>query len=125
MFTLRVPASSANLGPGFDALGLALGVYLTCRFRRSDFLCITASGRDAASIPSTPDNLIWQTALTVARDHHMKMPSIELHIHNEIPLGKGMGSSAAALTAGVVIADRLLGLGWKRPRILDEAARIE
>jgi homoserine kinase len=53
------------------------------------------------------------------------MPPIELEIHNQIPLGKGLGSSAAALTAGVVIADRLLGLGWKRPRILDEAARLE
>jgi homoserine kinase len=74
MFTLRVPASSANLGPGFDALGLALGVYLTCRFRRGESLIITTSGRDSASIPSTADNLIWQTALTVARDHQMKMP---------------------------------------------------
>src|SRR5438132_5403069 len=125
MFTLRVPASSANLGPGFDALGLALGVYLTCRFRRSDTLLITATGRDAASIPANPDNLSWQTALTVARDHRMKMPPIALHIHNEIPLGKGMGSSAAALTAGVVIADELLGLNWKPLRILDEAARLE
>jgi homoserine kinase len=53
------------------------------------------------------------------------MPPIELHIHNEIPLGKGMGSSAAALTAGVVIADELLGLNWKPLRILDEAARLE
>jgi homoserine kinase len=53
------------------------------------------------------------------------MPPIELHIQNEIPLGKGMGSSAAALTAGVVIADELLELGWKPLRILDEAARLE
>ena len=59
MFTLRVPASSANLGPGFDALGLALGVYLTCRFQRGESLVITASGRDSASIPSNADNLIW------------------------------------------------------------------
>lgn len=125
MFTLRVPASSANLGPGFDALGLALGVYLTCRFQHSETLVITTSGRDADSIPATADNLIWQTALTVARDHQMTMPPIELHIHNEIPLGKGMGSSAAALTAGVVIADELLGLKWKPLRILDEAARLE
>jgi homoserine kinase len=125
MFKLSVPASSANLGPGFDALGLALGVYLTCRFRRSDSLVITATGRDACNIPATSDNLIWQTAVTVARDHCMEMPPIELHIHNEIPLGKGMGSSAAALTAGVVIADELLGLNWKPLRILDEAARLE
>jgi homoserine kinase len=124
-FTVRVPASSANLGPGFDALGLALGVYLTCRFRRSEALAIRAEGRDAASIPTGPDNLIWQTAVTVARNLHMKMPPIELRIQNDIPLGKGMGSSAAALTAGVIVADQLLNLRWKPLRILDEAARLE
>ena len=55
----------------------------------------------------------------------MQMPAIELDIQNDIPIGKGMGSSAAALTAGVVIADILLDLRWKAPRILDEAARLE
>ena len=124
-FSVRVPASSANLGPGFDALGLALGVYLECRFRRSDALAITASGRDCASISTAPDNLIWRTAQQVAAGHDMEMPPVELAIHNDIPLGKGMGSSAAALTAGVVIADVLLELGWKPHRILDEAARLE
>jgi homoserine kinase len=123
--TVRVPASSANLGPGFDALGLALGVYLTCRFRRSEALAIRASGRDAAQISTKSDNLIWQTALSVGRDVGMQMPAIELEIQNDIPIGKGMGSSAAALTAGVVIADILLDLRWKAPRILDEAARLE
>lgn len=123
--TLRVPASSANLGPGFDALGLALNVYLTCRFRGAEALAITVSGRDAGAISTGPDNLIWQTALSVARAHAMEMPPIELQIQNDIPIGKGMGSSAAALTAGVVIADRLLDLRWKPLRILDEAARLE
>jgi homoserine kinase len=123
--TLRVPASSANLGPGFDALGLALGVFLECRFRPADTLSIRVRGRDAELIPTTADNLIWQTALAVARDTGETLPPVELEIVNDIPLGKGMGSSAAALTAGVVIADRLLGLHWKRHRILDEAARIE
>jgi homoserine kinase len=61
----------------------------------------------------------------VAADVRMQLPPIELIIDNQIPLGKGLGSSAAALTAGVVIADRLLGLGWRPPRILDEAARLE
>src|ERR1041384_1109729 len=124
-FTVRVPASSANLGPGFDALGVALGIYLTCRFRQSDRLRICATGRDAAQIPDGPENLIWQTAVAVAESHRMRMPLIELEIRNDIPLGKGMGSSAAALTAGVVIADLLLDLRWKPLRVLDEAARLE
>jgi len=123
--SLRVPASSANLGPGFDALGLALGIYLECRFRQSERLSIRAEGRDAETIPTGEDNLIWQTALAVARDMRMTMPTIELRIHNDIPIGKGLGSSAAALTAGVVIADRLLDLRWKPLRVLDEAARLE
>jgi len=124
-FTLRVPASSANLGPGFDALGLALGVYLTCRFRASSSLRICVSGRDRARISTGPDNLIWRTALAVAESHRIAMPAIELEISNDIPIGKGMGSSAAALAAGVVIADQLLGLHWKPQRVLDEAARLE
>ncbi len=122
---LRVPASSANLGPGFDALGLALSPYLLCRFRRAEQLVIRASGRDAELISTGEDNLIWQTALTVAEHTGEAMPAVELEIENEIPLGKGLGSSAAALTAGVVLADAMLGLKWKTHRILDEAARIE
>ena len=122
---VRVPASSANLGPGFDALGLALGVYLTCTFERADHLTIQVRGRDANRIPATDDNLIWQTALRVAQDVGEQLPAITLEIDNDIPIEKGLGSSAAALTAGVVIADQLLGLHWKPHRILDEAARIE
>lgn len=122
---VRVPASSANLGPGFDALGLALGLFLECRFERSPSLSIHASGRDASSIPCTPDNLIWQTALAVAASVNRPMPPVRLLIHNDIPVGKGLGSSAAALTAGVLMADAVLGLAWSRLRILQEAARIE
>src|SRR5436305_14661875 len=104
--SLRVPASSANLGPGFDSLGLALGIYLDCRFRPAEKLTIRVSGRDCAAISTAEDNLIWQTALAVARDVRPPTSPIELEIANQIPLGKGLGSSAAALTAGVVIADR-------------------
>jgi homoserine kinase len=104
---------------------LALGVYLTCRFRRGDALVIRAEGRDAAQISTGPDNLIWQTAVAVGESLGLNMPPIELEIRNDIPIGKGMGSSAAALTAGVVIADQLLELNWKPLRILDEAARLE
>lgn len=123
--TLRVPGSSANLGPGFDSLGIALQVYLTCRFARSDKFSIICSGRDAALISCDEKNLIWETALTVAARARMTLPSAEIEIVNEIPLGKGLGSSAAAITAGVVIASTLLNLEWSKARILDEAARLE
>lgn len=121
----RVPASSANLGPGFDALGMAVQLYLSCRFRQAESLRIGVSGKDAASIPTTPDNLIWQTAIRVARELGGVLPPVELEIANDIPIGKGLGSSAAALVAGVVIAVRLMGLEWDRHKILDMAARIE
>ncbi len=123
--TLRVPGSSANLGPGFDALGIALKVYLECRFTLSTRLSIRVAGRDAHLIPATEDNLIWKTARAIAARAHLPLPAVELSINNDIPIGKGLGSSAAALTAGVIIAERLLNLRWKPARILDEAARLE
>ena len=123
--TLRVPASSANLGPGFDALGLALDLYLEARFRCAPALEIRARGRDAALIPTGEDNLIWQTALRVAADVGRTMPPVEIEIDNDIPIGKGLGSSAAALTAGVVIASLALDLEWDAERVLHEAAHIE
>ena len=123
--TVRVPASSANLGPGFDALALALNLYLECRFRPARALAICATGRDLGSISTGDDNFIWQTALRVAKHTGATMPAIELEIANDIPIGKGLGSSAAALTAGVVIANQVLGLGWDAHRVLDQAAQIE
>jgi homoserine kinase len=138
--TIRVPASSANLGPGFDTLGLALELYLQCRFRHAEELTIRVSGRDSAQIPTGEDNLIWQIARQVffqygAGRHDSGVPgasgaiaepiAIELIIENDIPLGKGLGSSAAAVMAGVIIGADLAGLEWDRARVLDEAARIE
>jgi homoserine kinase len=117
--TVRVPASSANLGPGFDALGIALNVFLECRFRRAEALSIRVSGVDADRISTGEDNLIWQIALGVGAS------AIELEILNAIPVGKGLGSSAAAVTAGVLIGSEVAGLGWDRTRVLDEVARIE
>jgi homoserine kinase len=96
--TLRVPASSANLGPGFDALGMALGIYLECRFRPANRLSIRASGCDADLISTAEDNLIWQAARRVGA-----LEPVELIVHNAIPIGKGLGSSAAATVAGLAI----------------------
>ena len=91
-------------------LGLALDIHLECRFRPAAALEIRVRGRDAALISTGEDNLIWQTALRVAAGRRRaSMPPIELEIANDIPLGKGLGSSAAALTAGVVIASGCAG----------------
>ena len=65
--SVKVPASSANIGPGFDALGLALGIHLECRFRPAPRLPIEVTGRDCELIPPGENNLIWQTALAVAK----------------------------------------------------------
>lgn len=122
---VRVPASSANLGPGFDALGLALGVYLECTFERAATLELSVTGRDAAAIPSDERNLIWQTALAAAREAGHALPPARVDIHNGIPLGKGLGSSAAAIVAGVVLASELAGLQWSKQQVLAIAARME
>ncbi len=122
---VRVPASSANLGPGFDSLGLALGLYLTCRFRAAALDRIRAEGRDVEHIPTDSGNLILRTARRVAASQSRVLPPVELWIENQIPVGKGFGSSAAALVAGVALADQVLDLGWNEHRLLDEAARIE
>ena len=122
---VRVPASSANLGPGFDTLGLALRIYLTCIFREAECTRVTVSGRDSETIAVNSSNLILQTAEQVATSQQCKLPPIVLEIKNDIPVGKGLGSSAAALVSGVVMANTVLGFGWNQHRVLDEAARIE
>ncbi len=123
--TVRVPASSANLGPGFDTLGIALSLYLECRVQPAERLSIRMTGRDVGSIPVDENNLIWRTAVEVAESEGRTMPPVELDVSTEIPLGKGLGSSASALVAGVAIANSTLGMGWKDYRILDAAARME
>lgn len=117
---VRVPASSANLGPGFDALGMAFDIYLECRFRRARGVRIEVQGRDAEQISTREDNLIYSVARSIGAPQ-----GIELSIANAIPVGKGLGSSAAAVVAGVVIGAELAGLNWDRARVLDEASRIE
>ena len=76
-------------------------------------------------IPLDDSNLIWQTALKVAEFEGLRLPPAAIEISNDIPVGKGLGSSAAALVAGVTIAETLLELDWGRHRILDAAARLE
>jgi homoserine kinase len=121
---VRVPASSANLGPGFDALALALGLYLRCTLRQSGRgLRIKVSGADAAEIPQDRSNLVWRTfeklAGTQAGD------DLELEIANEIPVGKGLGSSAAAILAGLALANEWVRLNKSREQLIEIAAGLE
>jgi homoserine kinase len=100
-YSFRVPASTSNLGAGFDALGLALEMYLRIGLEIETAFNIIARGVDAASIPTTPDNLVLRVAKSVASQRNRSLPAFRLTIDNEIPLARGMGSSAAAIIAGI------------------------
>jgi homoserine kinase len=121
---VRVPASSANLGPGFDALALALGLYLRCALRPSTRgLKITASGADTAEIACDESNLVWKSFVRLAGKGIGT--GFELEIANEIPLGKGLGSSAAAIVAGLMLADAWTGANSGKQRLVEMATEIE
>jgi homoserine kinase len=122
---LRLPATSANLGPGFDALGLAMALYLTIEAEVADGFAIEATGRDAALCGQLDDNLILATYTSVLTAAGRQVVPLRLKLHNEIPLGMGCGSSAAALLAGVALANHFGGLGWSSQQILKEACRRE
>jgi homoserine kinase len=100
-YSFRVPAGTSNLGAGFDALGLALEIYLRVRIELSTKMEIVALGLDAAEIPTTPDNLILRVAGRVAARRNRELPPFRMTIANEIPLARGLGSSAAAIIAGI------------------------
>ncbi len=100
-YTFRVPASTANLGAGFDALSLALDKYLKVTLEKASSLVIDARGVDQELIPKTPDNLIVRVASRTAAMRKRELQPFRITIDNEIPLARGMGSSAAAIIAGI------------------------
>ena len=102
---LRLPATSANLGPGFDAVGLALSMYLTVEAWPAEAWSIEATGRDADLVSKLDGNLIVDTYLKIADEVWADFPALRLTIHNDIPLGMGCGSSAAAICAAQALAD--------------------
>ena len=122
---LRLPATSANLGPGFDALGLAMALYLTIEAEIAEAFLIEATGRDAELCARLDDNLILETYTSVVTSAGREVVPLRLKLENEIPLGMGCGSSAAALLAGVALANHFGGLGWSSQQILEEACRRE
>ena len=94
--SFRVPASTSNLGAGFDALSLALQRYLKVTVEPAGAMEIVAHGADAASIPTTPDNLILRVAASIARQRGRQLPPFRMMIENEIPLARGMGKIGRA-----------------------------
>ena len=122
---LRLPATSANLGPGFDALGLAMALYLTILATPAGDFLIEATGRDANLCSRIEDNLILTTYMDVLANAGILASRLHLKLHNEIPLGMGCGSSAAALLAGVLLANHFGNLNWTDQQILEEACRRE
>ena len=106
--SFRVPASTANLGAGFDALSLALDRYLRVSVEPSAALRIEATGVDRALIPTTGENLVCRVAQSVAAKRGRVLPPFHMTLENEIPLARGMGSSAAAIIAGITCYEVLL-----------------
>jgi len=118
---LVLPATSANLGPGFDAAALAMSLYLTVDADAADAMSITATGRDAELCGKLKGNLILATYESVLRDNNRPVKPLKVAVENEIPLGMGCGSSAAAILAGVALAAHFGALDWSSEDVLREA----
>ncbi len=104
--TVRVPATSANLGPGFDCLGIAVGLYLEVSATLSSENHLIYQGE--GSVSDTPDNLIHRGFRAVYAASGERAPCVQLEAHNPIPLARGLGSSSAALVAGAALADTMI-----------------
>jgi homoserine kinase len=119
-----VPATSANLGPGFDCLGLALNIYLrvTCATGGVPALQIEAN---ESGIELDERNLVYRAMQLVFAATGRPLPGLELRIDNAIPLSRGLGSSAAAITAGLALANAILGEPFDRRRLLSIGLPLE
>lgn len=122
---LRLPATSANLGPGFDTAAVALNFYLDVEAEPAAEFSIAATGRDAHRCASLDDNLVLDLYRKVLADNGRSIVPIAIRMHNEIPLGMGCGSSAAGRLAALALAVHFGCLDWNEDRILAEASRLE
>jgi homoserine kinase len=122
---LVLPATSANLGPAFDAAALALGLFLKIRATSADEFSIAARGRDSEICNRIENHLILTTYREVLQEAGKPVRPLALHIDNQIPIGKGCGSSAAARLAGIALAVHFGKLRWSDSRIVGEASARE
>jgi homoserine kinase len=124
-FRLALPATSANLGPAFDAAALAMDFYIKIEARAADAFSIQATGRDHEICGKLEDHLILDTYREVLAASGRAIIPMSLEIKNDIPIGKGCGSSAAARLAGIALAVHFARLRWTDAQIIGEASRRE
>ena len=126
---VRVPGTSANCGPGFDAIGVACTIYndLELTLKGEEGLVIEIEGEGAANIPADARNIVLRAIRTILKRAHREDEVKGFHIRmtNHIPLSRGLGSSAAAIVAGLKAANALLGNRFSRRELLQMATNIE
>ena len=125
MISVRVPATSANLGPGYDAVGLALSLYMRISLDRSPEPLIEVKGMGSDLIPRTPEHPAYRAASFVAE--YIGEPDVAFRLvqENAIPPARGLGGSAAALVGGAVAANDLLGRAIAAPDLLNIVCELD
>jgi homoserine kinase len=130
-FTVRVPASTSNLGAGFDSFSLALQLYLTVSARvapEASARCRVTSGGEGSTsglLSPTEDNLIFRAMSFAAEREGWTLPPVRLDVHNELPLGRGLGSSAAAIVAGITLSSLICDRELAATTVLRYALEME
>lgn len=122
---IKVPASTANLGPGFDSVGLALNRYLQLEVTKANQWLFSFEGPNLEGISPGTDNLIYEIAEQVASKYNKSLPKCYVKVTSEIPLGKGMGSSAAAIVAAIELANQMGSLQLTVDDKIRESSLIE
>lgn len=122
---LRLPATSANLGPGFDAAAVALDFFLEIEAEESAGFHINATGRDAERCARIENNLILDIYRKLLEENNRPVTPLAIRMVNGIPLGMGCGSSAAGRLAAIAMAVHFGELGWTPEQILEEACALE
>lgn len=123
---VSVPATAANLGPGFDCLGMALNLRNECFIsRRERGLAVTIEGEGRDTLPRDERNMVVRVMRFAASELGAVLPGLRLHLVNRIPVTRGLGSSAAAVIMGIVAAGAVLGLRLPAEDILRLAVRVE
>ncbi len=122
---LRLPATSANLGSGFDAAAVALDFFLEIKAEPAPEFSIAATGHDAERCARLENNLILEIYKGLLSTHDRPVVPLKISMANGIPLGMGCGSSAAGRLAAIVLANHFGKLGWSSDEILEEACVLE